>query len=205
MPKKPLIIGVTGGFGSGKSTVLSLFRKAGIPTMDADELAHQTLRPRTKTYSRIIRVFGESVLSRGGVIDRKKMASIIFKNRIARKRLEGIIHPAVVKKLREGIRNVRGPFLAVDIPLLFEAKLSRLVDLIVVVWASPRTRTCRLSRFRGYSDAEIRRRSATQINLRKKCLAADRVIDNDGNLKNTREQVRMLVKQLKNGRSDISK
>ena len=197
MPKvnRRVVLGLTGGYGSGKSFVSSVFRSLGARVVDADVLAHAALAPGLPAASRVARAFGPDVLDTGGRIDRKRLAAKVFKDPAARRRLERIVHPEVIRALRAAARGHRRGLLVLDVPLLFEARLRKLGGATAVIWAPDAVRLRRLAR-RGVTPADYRRRVRAQWPLRRKKALADHVIDNSGSRKATRRRVRRLFAEL---------
>jgi len=197
MPKvKRVILGLTGGYGSGKSFVSSVFRSLGARVVDADALAREALAPGRPAARRVARDFGPGVLDARRRIDRKRLAARVFADPAARRRLEGIVHPEVIRALRAAARDHRRRgLLVLDIPLLFETRLQALADKTAVVWAPEAVRLRRLAR-RGVSPADYRRRARAQWPLRRKTARADFVIDNSGPRAATRRRVRRLFREL---------
>jgi len=212
-----LVVGLTGGISSGKSTVLRIFRKLGSRTIDADKIAHQLTKPGTTVFKEIVRKFGKEVLDRKGTLNRKRLADIIFRDKRKRKWLNEITHPRIIAEIKRRIREIkklatrsklRGSgrkrnILLVDIPLLFEAKLEYLVDKIVLVYVPEKIQIERLRRDNNLSLKEARARIDAQIPLYKKKKYADYIIN--GNLDSISLQMRAksvcreLKKLLQNG------
>lgn len=185
------IIGLTGGFATGKSFVASVFASCGARVIDADRIAHRLVRRGTPLYRRILREFGRDILTRGGAIDRRKLAGVVFADRRKRRRLEKIVHPAVVREIRRRIAAARpDDALVIDAPLLIEAGLAGLVDRLVVVTASRARQVERGVRKFGMTPAEARRRIAQQMPLARKARMADFVITNNGTKPETRRKAR---------------
>jgi len=191
----PLVIGLTGSIGSGKSTVLQVFRDLGLPCSDADTLARQVVMPGSEGLGEIVQAFGPQVLQADGALDRRQLASLVFNDHDARTRLEGIIHPRVRTAELEFIRShATYPAVVLDVPLLFESGFDALCDYCVTVTVSDATRRHRLAlRSDRLSDAEIERRLAAQWPQERKVAASDAVIDNDGTQHDTRRQVHALL------------
>jgi dephospho-CoA kinase len=187
VPKR-LILGVTGGIATGKSSVLRLLSKAGIPTISADDLAHACIRKGKPAYRAIVRHFGREVLTADRQIDRRKLGHIVFNAPSERKRLEKIIHPCVLKALKQFVRNKKG-MVALDIPLLFEAGYQRFVDKVIVVYASKNQQITRLRRRNRLSRHEALQRINAQIPLSVKCRRADIVLRNTGTLSDLRRHL----------------
>lgn len=187
--KRRLIIGLTGGLGSGKSTVLKMFQKLGARTADADVLARQALDPAGGAYRAVRRLLGKEIVRADGSLDRAGIARRVFQTPALRRRLERLVHPLVVRGLRREIRRLKKGCLVLDIPLLFEARLTGLVERVLVVWAPKGLRLRRLLGDGRFSRTDILRRMRAQMPLEEKRRRADRVIDNDGTLKKTEAQV----------------
>lgn len=187
-----IVIGLTGGIASGKSTVSNMIRNLGFEVIDADIAARKVVEPGEPAYFKIVESFGEHILTEDGRIDRPKLGSIIFQNEEKRLLLNSIVHPAVRKLmmdekeeiLRKGARAV---FL--DIPLLFESKLTYMVDRIILVYVDEKTQLKRLMDRNGFTEKEATDRIRSQMPLKEKVALADAVIDNNGTLEETREQL----------------
>ena len=178
-PKEPrFVIGLTGGLGSGKSTVLKEFRRLGAVTADADEIARRVVRPGGPAYGPVARLLGRGILRPDGTLDRAEVAARVFRRPALRRKLEGIIHPLVRREMEALIRRTRRGVIVLDIPLLFEAKMTDLVDRVVVVWAPEKVRIARLRKAERFSRADIGRRFRSQIPLAQKRRFADHVVDN---------------------------
>ncbi|MFB0526189.1 MAG: dephospho-CoA kinase [bacterium] len=205
-----LIVGLTGGISSGKSTVLKIFGNFGCKTVDADEIAHRLTRRGTKVLKKIVKKFGKGVLNKNGTLNRKRLAETIFRDRQKRKSLNAIMHPKIIAEIKRKIGEfqkltrrhklrVRGKereILLVDIPLLFEAKLEYLVDRIVLVYVPRKIQIKRLQSDDNLTIKEARNRISAQIPLHKKKKYADYIIN--GNLDSTslRKRVESVWKKL---------
>ncbi|MBN1492941.1 MAG: dephospho-CoA kinase [Candidatus Omnitrophica bacterium] len=177
--QKPLrVIGLTGGFCSGKSTVLRLFRACGAHTFDCDHVAHKAFFVTSPVYKKIVRAFGKAILTKRRGIDKKALGEIVFNNKSKRKRLERIIHPFVVDQMKTFIQKKKG-ILVIEVPLLFEARLEKLFDATVVVCCNQSTILERAQKkYRSLSLPEIKARINAQMPLVKKKRKADFSIDN---------------------------
>ncbi len=182
LSRPPLVVGLTGGIGSGKSTVLSLLRERGIAAADADVIVHGALRPGRAGHRRVLALFGPAVRRADGSLDRAAMARVVFRNPDIRKKLEAILHPIVVREFRRRIAAHRRGLLVLDVPLLFETGLDRLVDRTVVVWAPERTCLSRLASSGRLTRAQARRRMAAQMPLAEKRRRAHFLLDNSRTL-----------------------
>jgi len=184
-----MIIGVTGSFGSGKSTVARMFKSLGTKVIDADRIARGLIKPKTKIYKKIIDSFGRDILKDDNVIDRHKLADIVFNNKERLNRLNGIIHPEVIRVIKNQIKTGARRMIVLDAPLLIEAGLAGLVDKIIVVKLDRKEQIRRLLNNSSLSKPEILRRINAQMSLRHKIRLADFVIDNGGTVKETKKQV----------------
>jgi dephospho-CoA kinase len=192
------IIGLTGGIGSGKSTVSAMLRDLGARVIDADEGARAVVEPGQPAFDEIVRTFGPGVRGVDGNVDREKLADLVFSDAGARAKLNAITHPRVRAWMAERMQTAADAganVVALDIPLLFESGLESGLDEIVVVWAPEEMQLDRAVS-RGGRDADMRARLKAQIPLDQKRSRATRVIDNSGSLDATRRQVEALWKEL---------
>lgn len=202
-----IIVGVTGSFGTGKSTVADMLARRGAVVIDADKMAHDTLR-RSPVQRRLKRRFGSDVVTRSGQkteVNKKLLAQRGFASKKSWDDLCRIIHPEVLRQTRKELKAVfrrRPDAVAVlDVPLLIESGMASWVDPLVVVKASRRTQLARLVR-KGWLPAEAHRRLKWQMPLEKKVKLADVVIDNDGSRRSTESQVQRLWKSIKQEKKD---
>lgn len=177
---RPLTIGLTGGIGSGKSTAARLFREAGIPIIDADEISHALVAPGTPALAAIVASFGTGFLTNTGELDRDKLRRLVFSDPQRRHRLEAILHPRIRREIKQLIEESRAPYCVVVIPLLLETRQTDLVDRILVIDASTETRLRRVAARDRLPAAEIRAIMDAQTGRAARLAAADDVIDNDG-------------------------
>lgn len=177
-----IVVGLTGGIGSGKSTVLAAFSRCGAGTVSADAVAHELSRPGRPLYRRIVRQFGPGCVAPSGELDRAAIARRVFRNSTLRSRLERETHPAILREMRRRIRRLRGPVVVADVPLLFEVGLAREFDATVMVSAARAAVLGRLRR-RGMNTAEALRRMRAQWPVERKEALADVVLRNDGSRK----------------------
>jgi dephospho-CoA kinase len=193
---RPLLVGLTGGFAAGKSTVARMFRKLGARVLDSDRIAREALNKGTKTHEKIIRAFGPAALDRRGAIDRKKLAGIVFSDARARRRLERIVHPYVLAEIRKRARRSDRRVVVAEVPLLFEAGFDRRVDLSVVVSARRPRQLDRAARRGTQNRREAERRIRAQWPLAAKLKRADFIIDNNGSLRQTEAGVKRVWKKI---------
>ncbi|MGB9886638.1 MAG: dephospho-CoA kinase [Moorellales bacterium] len=188
-----VVIGLTGGIASGKSTVSRMLARLGACIIDADLLAREIVRPGRPAWRDIVRHFGREVLGPGGEIDRKALARRIFADSEARLLLNRLTHPRVVERtaaiLRELARRGDCPMAVVDAPLFFEAGMDKLVDEVWVVRVSEETQIQRLIERDKLTPEEARQRLAAQMSLAERLQRAHRVIDNEGSVEETWKQV----------------
>ncbi|HEY8417012.1 MAG TPA: dephospho-CoA kinase [Limnochordales bacterium] len=200
--RRGIVIGLTGGIASGKSTVAAMFAELGAAVVSADEIAREVVEPGEPALEEIRTVFGPEVLLPDGRLDRRRLGAIVFADPERRRRLEAILHPRIRARMRERIEAAAGagrPVVA-EIPLLFESPPSRaLVDVTVVVYVDREQQLARLVARDGLSPAEAEARLAAQLPLEEKARLADYVIDNRGGLEHTRAQVRRVWEELVQG------
>jgi len=197
--RRPVVVGLTGGVSSGKSTVAAILGRLGAMVVDADRLAHEALDlPRVRRALR--ERWGEDVFDHSGSPDRRRIARIVFRDPDALAALVSVVHPPVIRKirsiLREAARESRWPMVVIDAPLLVESALDRHCDAIVFVHASQRRRAERARSARGWSLAEIRRREALQRPLEEKRRKAHYILDNNNGRSRLRAAVARLFYQL---------
>jgi dephospho-CoA kinase len=183
-----LRVALTGGIGTGKSSVLAWWREQGVPTIEADGVAHQVMAAGSPAAGAIAARFGAEVLTAAGEIDRRRLASVVFTDVAARRDLERILHPAVYAAIDGWLsaQAAQGAALAVaEIPLLFETGHAGDFDRVVVTACEASTQVARTAA-RGGTEADARRRIDAQWPLAEKVRAADVVIRTDGSLDETR-------------------
>lgn len=194
-------IALTGGPGSGKSTVARMFRELGAVVLDADEVAREVVRPGQPAWQELRRVFGPDYFQEDGSLDREKMGRRVFQDPQARQKLNAIIHPHVTRELTRRLTDLARQgvdLVLVEVPLLFEAGLEKNYDKIIVVDASPEEQLARLTRRDGRSLGEAAGILKAQWPLAAKKARAHYVVDNRGSLADTEAQVKKLWHELKN-------
>jgi dephospho-CoA kinase len=204
MSERKIRIGLTGGFGTGKSTVAGIFKELGAGIIDADELARECLRPGREEYGEAIEQFGDKILTPDGGIDRQALAEEVFADPRLLAKLNRIIHPGVIREMERRLTRSSRPVRVAVIPLLFEAGLNDDFDYIVTVAADPQTVRKRTASARGMTEREIARRRSAQLPLAEKIRRADFVIDNNGTVAETRKQAEKIWQTL-TGSSGTSK
>lgn len=183
------VVGLTGGIGSGKSTVARLFREQGVPVVDADQIARDVVEPGTDGLEAVVEAFGDGVLDPYGRLDRKRLGERVFVDEAARKKLEGILHPRIgaasMARFAE-LAQREHPYAIYEAALLVENGIHRTMQALVVVSASEEKQIARVMARDGLDEAAARQRIAAQLPLADKVAVADYVIDNDGPLEATR-------------------
>ncbi|MBY0124047.1 dephospho-CoA kinase [Bacillus sp. S/N-304-OC-R1] len=193
-----IVVGLTGGIASGKSTVSSILIEKGITVIDADVEARLAVEKGEEAYNQIISHFGEGVLLVDGSIDRGKLGSIIFHDEQQRQKLNSIVHPAVRKKMiakkdRAIVNNEK--LVILDIPLLFESKLTYLVEKTILVYVDEYIQLARLMKRNGLTKEDALARIHSQMPLKEKVQLADAVINNNGSVENTEQQLFEILKK----------
>jgi dephospho-CoA kinase len=186
-----LLVGLTGGIGSGKSTVARLLERHGAVVIDADQLAREAVEKGGPGFERVVDAFGPSVLRSDGDLDRAALAARIFSDPVQKATLEAIVHPEVARRFGESVDRYRATDRVVVYvtPLLVELGLAPAFDAVIVVTASPHLRVSRVASDRGLSPDEVRRRMAVQATDDQRAEVADVLIDNDGSLAELAPQV----------------
>lgn len=195
-----LVVGLTGGIGSGKSTVARFFEELGARRIDADLLAREALEPGSPGWEETVSRFGRDILLPDGRIDRKGLAARIFADAAERRALEAIVHPrvreAARRRLAEIARAEDAAIVLLEVPLLFETGMDRDCDRVIVVSLPEDLQVERLAARDGLDPGEALRRIRTQMPLAEKCARADWVIDNAGTPAETRARVQEIYRRL---------
>jgi dephospho-CoA kinase len=186
-----LLVGLTGGIGSGKTTVARMLEARGAIVFDADLLARDAVEPGTPGYQQVVERFGPNVLAPGGGVDREALAAVVFADPAARRDLEAIVHPEVRRLFAEGTEAYRDTdaIVVFSAPLLVETGMHTAFEVLVVVSAPVEHQVERLMHERAMSERAIRERIAAQLPLEAKAEAADILVDNDGTLEELEAQV----------------
>jgi dephospho-CoA kinase len=201
-----LRVGLTGGIACGKSTVAKMFSDLGVHVIQSDRIAHELYQPGQPVYNELVRRFGHEIVKPSGEIDRPRLAAIAFdQNRV--EELNRIVHPAVIHRQGELISAIgaREPdaIVMVEAALIFEAGSDGRFEKIIVVTCKPEQKAQRFAQRAGITEAaaqaEVDRRSRAQIPDEEKARRADYVIDNSGDLEQTREQVEKIFSEWKKG------
>jgi len=197
------LIALTGGIASGKSAVAARLAEHGAVIVDADRVAREVVEPGTPALARIAEEFGPGVIGPDGSLDRAALGAVVFADPAKLRALNAITHPAVGVRSRElfdaAAADDPDAVVVYDVPLLAEAERSAEFDRIVVVEAAPETRIRRMVELRGYSRDEAQRRIASQVGDAERRAMADDVIDADGTLAHTHDQVDALWERIRPG------
>lgn len=194
-----LVIGLTGGIASGKSTISNIFKEVGWPVIDADQTARQVVMPGSLGLAQIVSRFGSQVLQPDGTLDRAALGSMVFDDPQNLSDLDQIEHPlimAAIDKQLAGFKKQGLPVVVLDVPLLFETRMDQECDLTVLAVVDRKTQLERLMKRDHCSKAAALKRINAQMPLEEKMRRADVTIDNNGSLAQTRLQVAKLVKRV---------
>jgi len=195
-----ILVGLTGGVATGKTTVANLFKRCGAVVIDADQLAREVVRPGKPAWREIVRTFGRNILHSDRTINRHTLGAIVFHDKKKLRRLERIIHPRVAREqarlTKQAARKDPKAVVIYDVPLLFEAGIDKRVDKILVVLADRKTQINRLKKRNGLSPAEALRRIKSQMSLTEKIKRADYAIDGTLPLMTLRRHVSALLKEI---------
>ncbi|HJT20727.1 MAG TPA: dephospho-CoA kinase [Nitrospira sp.] len=196
-----ILVGLTGGVATGKTTVAGMFKQCGALLIDADQLARDVVQPGTPAWRAIVEIFGKSILNPDRTINRTALGRIVFRHHGKRRVLERIIHPRVARRqagiVKAAARKNPRVVVVYEVPLLFEAGVDKRVDQVIVVTADRRAQIARLRRRNGLTRAEALRRIDTQFPLATKTALADVVLNGMAPRAVLRKQVRRLYSTLR--------
>ena len=184
-----LKIGLTGGIGSGKSAACEIFSELGVPVIDADNIAHNLVKPGMPAFDEIKKLFGNGVISSDGTLDRKIIRDKVFANEIDRKKLEIILHPAVYEEIAVRVKNINSKYCIISIPLLLESDASKTVDRILVIDAPRELQLERASNRDKTNKSDIDAIIDSQISRKDRLSAADDIVDNKGDINDLRKRI----------------
>ena len=187
--RRPLLIGITGNIGTGKSTVASMLASLGAEVIDADKVAHEVMRAGYSAHAQIVETFGPQVLGPDGEVDRARLGSIVFANPELLARLEAIVHPATLEAITRRIATTSADVVVVEAIKLIESGMAGACDNVWVTTCRPRQQVYRIVGGRGLSRAEAWERVRAQPPQEDKIARADVVVDTSGSMSHTRAQV----------------
>jgi len=198
-----LIVGLTGGIVSGKTTVAQIFKRLGAKIIDLDEIGREIVNPQQKAWKKIVQNFGVEILKDNQEINRKKLAKIVFSNQEKLNLLNQITHPVIIEVMKKQLNQISNQatgdvICLIDAPLLFEAHIEHMMDKIIVVYINEKEQMTRLLQREGLSKDDAIKRMRAQIPIEDKVHLADYVIDNSFSIEQTKEQVFQLWRELNN-------
>ncbi len=188
----PFTVGLTGGIGSGKSTVSDLFAALGVDVIDTDEISRALTAAGQPAVSKIAQEFGPEVVQGDGALDRKRMRELAFSDSTVREALQRILHPLIREEVQRRLSATDAPYAIVVVPLLVESKGYKFADRILVVDCSEQSQIERVMRRSGLAKDQIEAIMATQANRSDRIAAADDVIRNEGGIADLRAKVKQL-------------
>lgn len=192
---RPLVVGVTGGIGSGKSTVCAMFAEFGIPVIDTDQVAREVVVPGSEGLAAVVAVFGAGILTAEGELDRAALRRIVFQNPALRVQLEQTLHPRIRARVAAHIAAVSTPYCLVGIPLLSDRNSQGYLDRVLVVDCPEEVQEARVMQRDGLSREEVLAIMKTQVSRAQRLALADEVIVNAGELEAIRAEVAALHKR----------
>ncbi len=196
-----MIIGITGGIASGKTTVSNILKKRGAFIIDADQIAHEILKKGKPGWKEVKEEFGKKILTQNGEIDRSYLGELVFNDQNKLKKLENITHPLIIAEIKKRIKNAKsrnhaGKPIFLDAALLYETGLDKLVDEVWVIYVDRETQLNRLMQRDNFSRIQAQKRIDSQISLEKKKVMADRVIANRGSFMQLKEKINIIWKEI---------
>jgi dephospho-CoA kinase len=196
------VFGLTGGIGSGKSTVARIFSEEGIPVIDADLIAREIVEQGSPVFDEIVRRFGTGILLSSGGIDRKKLGGIVFADARKRAELDSITHPAIAMKIAQEVERLRAEgheIAIVEAALIFEANRRGRFESVIAVRCDTEEQIRRMISRDGITREEALQRISSQMDPDEKARASETVIDNSGDIESTRARVRAVAAAIKRG------
>ena len=200
-----LVIGLTGGIGTGKTVVSQLLERLGATVINADQVGHEAYTPHSEAWQEVVKAFGEDILQDSGEIDRRKLGGIVFADPGRLAVLNGIMHPrmaAIVRDKLQGLERQGVHVAVVEAAVLFEAGWNCLVDEVWTTESPVEAVVARLQERNGFAPDEIRKRIASQMPSEERARRADEVIENEGNLEDLENAVRNIWKRRVEGRPE---
>lgn len=189
------VVGISGGIGSGKTTVTDLFAKLGVEVIDADVIAREVVEPGTPALAAIVAKFGESVLDQAGSLDRAKLRTLVFEDGEVKNWLNQLLHPAIRQQMLLQTQQAQTSYCLLSVPLLVENKLYEMVDRVVIVDVDEQTQFQRTLVRDKTNEQQIRAIMRAQATRQQRLAVADDVIDNNGKVDNLTVQVDALHKK----------
>ena len=189
-----LIVGLTGGIGSGKSAASDIFENLGIRVIDTDKISHLLTSVNSDCLSAITNIFGSDILE-NGQLNRTKLRKIIFGDDLARKKLENILHPRIRQKVEEALSEAKEPYVIVVVPLLVEKKKYEFINRILVIDCDEQIQINRVKKRNNLNNEEVTDIMRTQATRQERLAMADDIIHNNGDLSLLLEQVKLLNKK----------
>ncbi|MDO8426801.1 MAG: dephospho-CoA kinase [Deltaproteobacteria bacterium] len=203
-----MIAGLTGGIATGKSLVSNELKRLGARIIDADIIAREIVEPGKPAYNEIVEEFGKGILNEDGTLNRRELGRIVFSDKEKLKRINGITHPGIIKRIEEEISKISSgkddSIIVVDAAVLIEAGAHKDMDKVIVVYADEDKQIERIKRRDNLTESEARCRIGSQIPLKEKVKYADYVIDNNGRMEETLKEARELYLKLK-GEKNLKK
>jgi dephospho-CoA kinase len=192
-----LTVGLTGGIGSGKTTVSNLFENLGVPVIDTDVIARELVNNNSSVLNEIVSIFGQTILNQDGTLNRKKLAQIVFHDIQQKQQLENILHPRIRIEVKIKIQSFNSntcppPYVIVVIPLLLETGFADLIDRILVVMADEKSRIKRIKLRDDRDIDEIRSIINTQVTDERRISEADDIVENNHSFKELEFQILQL-------------
>jgi len=194
-------VAVTGVLGSGKSTLAKILKDFGLPVLDADELSRNLVLKGSEVYNKIIKIFGNEILDSDGQIDRKALAKIVFNDKEKRLILESLIHPEVKKSFEYKTKELKEKgenMVVLDIPLLFEAKMEDVVDVVILAYAGKDTIFDRVRKRDNMSEEEIMLRLENQISLEEKVKKSHYVVNTEKSIEDLKSELHKIISEIRN-------
>lgn len=191
------VIGVTGGIGTGKSTVASFFSKMGLPVLDADQISHEVTEPGGAAVEEVVQTFGEEILDDSGNIDRQKLGSVVFRDKNKLDRLSAIVHCHVIETLQNQVKALtkkKVKACVLDVPIPVQEGFLDQSDHVILVWADEAIRLGRLAG-RGMDEAEARRRISMQMTREEYAALANETVLNNGTLRDLQTAVEAIAER----------
>ncbi|WP_110927189.1 dephospho-CoA kinase [Bacillus massiliglaciei] len=192
------IIGITGGIASGKSSVSNYLKELGFSVIDADIASRKVVEPGEQAYKEIVDAFGKEIVQEDGSLDRPRLGAIVFTDEEKRLLLNRIVHPQVRKWMKEETEaafEAGAETVFMDIPLLFESKLTYMVEKTILIYADEDIQLSRLMKRNGFTKEEAEARIRSQMPLADKKKLADEVVNNNGEFKETASQIRAILEK----------